>query len=110
MSNCQWCGETLPIFDCAHVCSSGPYAPKLSISTCPDCGKPTPEGSVHTCSPMQQIHNFGREQEALEDARDAAHYHWLRDKADWNDIQELFRKEPSEWGAWIDAAMKEQKK
>ena len=26
---CQHCGDTYPDFDVAHVCSRGPYAPKL---------------------------------------------------------------------------------
>ena len=26
---CNFCGDTYPDFDVAHVCSKGPYAPKL---------------------------------------------------------------------------------
>jgi hypothetical protein len=26
---CEFCGDTYPDFDVAHVCSKGPYAPKL---------------------------------------------------------------------------------
>jgi hypothetical protein len=26
---CEFCGDTYPDFDVAHICSKGPYAPKL---------------------------------------------------------------------------------
>lgn len=26
---------------------------RAALATCPDCGKPTPEGSVHTCGPQK---------------------------------------------------------
>ena len=29
---CNFCGDTYPDFDVAHVCSKGPYAPKLKFN------------------------------------------------------------------------------
>ena len=26
---------------------------RAALAICPDCGKPTPEGSIHTCSPQK---------------------------------------------------------
>ena len=26
---------------------------RAALASCPDCGKPAPEGSIHTCSPQK---------------------------------------------------------
>lgn len=30
---CKFCNDSYPSFDAAHVCSSGPYAPKLKMTS-----------------------------------------------------------------------------
>ena len=55
MIRCPHCGDQSPEFDYAHVCSSGPYAPKLdNISTedVLDVGLAVIEGIVDVLSSL----------------------------------------------------------
>ena len=106
------------------------------LFTCRQCGKPTPEGSVHTCSPQkhdakQRLLEIMRRNglatghgdtltqvideleseltDVLSAARqNAARYRWLRDVSDTEFMEELSDTFFGEWDAVIDAAMQQE--
>jgi hypothetical protein len=87
---------------------------RAALQSCPDCGKPAPEGSIHTCSPQKPDSDVAKwegeavhraftvgtildgEQAAPDDAKDAARWRKAKakgwtffegaDSADWDEL------------------------
>lgn len=87
---------------------------RAALATCPDCGNPAPEGSIHTCSPQKPDSDVAKwegeavhraftvgtildgEQAAPDDAKDAARWRKAKakgwtffegaDSADWDEL------------------------
>ena len=91
MTRCQHCGDEKGIFDIAHVCSSGVYAPKIS--------KRIRNGYLITESDTRVT---------ARPITDADRYAFLKTMSH-HQIDRVMYSRPENWDAIIDNLTKEQK-
>lgn len=87
---CNFCGDSFPDFDVAHVCSRGPYAPKFMTQD------PIRQAFETVCFPNFETAHGLRRKPTGEYVSDALEDHWQTFQEGWEEaIKHLTNKQNS---------------